>query len=88
MATTPATTERERVRRMRIRLAALRRHAQAKGVDGKSELAVAAGKQSGRARAGDSAFGLDLALKRWHPAKGNGRNGGKVEELDKEPKRH
>ena len=59
--------ERERIRRLRIRLAALRRHAVAKGPDGRSELAVAVGKKSGAARAGDRVFGLELALKRWHP---------------------
>ena len=31
------------------------------------ELAVAAGKASGRKREGDKAFGLGLSLKRWHP---------------------
>ena len=52
---------------MRIRLAALKRHAAARDPHtGKSELAVAAGKASGRNREGDKAFGLDLALKRWH----------------------
>ena len=66
---TPA--DRERVRRMRIRLAALKRHAAAKGPDGKSELAVSAGKASGRQREGDHAFGLELALRRWYPADGS-----------------
>ena len=43
-------SDRERVRRMRIRLAALRRHAAARDpFTGKSELAVTAGKSSGRA---------------------------------------
>ena len=59
--------ERERIRRLRIRLAALRRHSVAKGADGRSELAIAAGKKSGAARIGGRAFGLELALKRWHP---------------------
>ena len=59
--------EREHTRKLRIRLAALKRHAAARGPDGKSKLAVAAGKASGIAREGDQAFGLELALKRWHP---------------------
>ena len=64
-------SDRERVRRMRIRLAALRRHAAARDqFTGKSELAVTAGKASGRARQGDKAFGLELALRRWHPENG------------------
>ena len=54
---------------MRIRLAALRRHQAARGPDGRSELAVAAGKASGIAREGDQAFGLGLAMLRWHPEK-------------------
>jgi len=59
--------QREHVRRLKIRLAALKRHAKAKDPQtGKSELAVAAGRASGRTREGDKAFGLDLALKRWH----------------------
>ena len=63
--------ERERVRRMRIRLAALRRHAYAHDpVTGKSALAVAAGQASGRQREGDRAWGLESALKRWHPKPG------------------
>ena len=48
------------------RLAALRRHAAARGADGKSELAVAAGKASGKTREGDRAWALDMAIKRWH----------------------
>ena len=39
---------RERRRRLRIKLAALKRHAASRGPDGKSELAVAAGRASGR----------------------------------------
>jgi len=59
--------EREGVRRLRIRLAALRRHAAARDpLTGKSELAVAAGRSSGRQRQGDRAWGLEWALKRWH----------------------
>ena len=60
------TERRERGRRLKIRLAALKRHAAARGADGKSELAVAAGKASGRQREGDEAWGLELALRRWH----------------------
>ena len=60
--------DRERVRRLRIRLAALRRHAAARDpTTGKSTLAVAAGQASGRRREGDRAWGLECALKRWHP---------------------
>ena len=65
MATPP---DRERVRRMRIRLAALRRHAAAREPDGKSELAVAAGKKSVATREGVRVFGLELALRWWHPS--------------------
>ncbi len=60
-------TDRERVRRLRLRLAALKRHAKARGEDGKSDLAVAAGKASGASREGDKTWGLELALQRWHP---------------------
>ena len=60
--------QRERRRRLKIRLAALKRHAAARGPDGRSELAVAAGKKSGAQREGDVAWGLDLALRRWHSA--------------------
>lgn len=60
--------ERERVRRLRIRLAALRRHAAARDpATGKSSLAVAAGQASGRRREGDRAWGLEWALRRWYP---------------------
>ena len=65
--------DRERVRRLRIRLAALRRHAAARGPDGRSELAVAAGKASGIAREGDKVWALDMAIRRWHPEQS--RNG-------------
>ena len=59
---------REHVRRMRIRLAALRRHEAARDpATGKSALAVAAGQDSGRKREGDRAWGLEWALKRWYP---------------------
>ena len=60
-------TDRERVRRFRLRLAALKRHAAARGEDGKSTLAVAAGKASGVSREGDEVWGLELALRRWYP---------------------
>ena len=63
-----SATERERVRRLRIRLAALRRHEAARDpITGKSDLAVAAGQASGRKREGDRVWGLESALKRWHP---------------------
>ncbi len=59
---------REHVRRMRIRLAALRRHAAARDpLTGKSSLAVAAGKASGRRRIGGRAWGLEYAMRRWYP---------------------
>lgn len=57
---------REQGRRLKIRLAALKRHAAARGPDGRSELAVAAGKASARQREGDQAWGLGLAIRRWH----------------------
>ena len=62
---TPAE-QRERGRRLKIRLAALRRHAAARGADGKSTIAVEAGKASARQREGNQAWGLDLAIRRWH----------------------
>lgn len=62
--------QRERRRRLKIKLAALRRHAAARGPDGRSELAVAAGKKSGVQREGDAAWGLELAIRRWHPGDG------------------
>ena len=59
---------RERVRRLRIRLAALRRHAAARDPGtGRSLLAVEAGRASGIQREGDRAWGLEMALKRWAP---------------------
>ena len=59
---------REHIRRMRIRLAALRRHAAARDpLTGKSSLAVAAGKASGRRRICDRAWGLEYAMRRWYP---------------------
>ena len=63
--------ERERIRRLRIRLAALKRHQASRDpLTGKSALAVTAGKASGVSREGDRAFGLELALKRWWPNRG------------------
>ena len=60
--------KREHVRRLRIRLAALKRHEAARDpLTGKSTLAVIAGKASGVSREGDRSFGLALALKRWWP---------------------
>ena len=55
---------RERGRRLRIRLAALNRHKEARGPDGRSELAVAAGKASGLKREGDKAWALGMARER------------------------
>ena len=65
-----ASTYRERGRRLRLRLAGLKRHAAARGEDGKSTLAVAAGKASGASRETDAAWGLELALRRWYPQDG------------------
>jgi len=63
--------KREHVRRLRIRLAALKRHQASRDpLTGKSMLAVTAGKASGVSREGDRAFGLALALKRWWPNRG------------------
>ncbi len=63
-----SSASREHVRRMRIKLAALRRHEAARDpATGKSTLAVAAGQASGRIREGDRVWGLESALKRWHP---------------------
>ena len=58
---------RERRKRLKLRLAALKRHKAARGPDGKSELAVSGGKASARCRKDDHAWGLELALKRWYP---------------------
>ena len=64
--------DREHLRRLRIRLAALRRHKAARDpVTGKSALAVAAGQASGRRREGDRAWGLEWALRRWYPKPGH-----------------
>ena len=68
---TPA--DREHVRRLRIRLAALRRHKAARGPDGKSQLAVAAGQASGRQREGDKVWALGMAIRRWYPEAHDGR---------------
>jgi len=60
--------EREKKRRLRIKLAALKRHASARDpYTGKSLLAVAAGKASGIQREGDRVWGLEMALRRWDP---------------------
>jgi hypothetical protein len=62
-----AAEEREHLRRLRIRLSALKRHRAARDpVTGKSTLAVAAGRASAKHRDGDQAWGLDLAIRRWH----------------------
>ena len=58
---------REHLRRLKLKLAALRRHAAARGPDGRSELAVAAGKASGIKRESDTGWGLEMALRRWYP---------------------
>lgn len=76
-ATGPA--ERERIRRMRIRLAALKRHAAARDpLTGKSTLAMDAGRASGRKRIGNSVWGLESCMKRWHAGKENHREGRNV----------
>jgi hypothetical protein len=62
--------QREHIRRLRIRLSALQRHAAARGPDGRSTLAVEAGRRSGLKREGDSAWGLELALKRHYGMRG------------------
>lgn len=60
---------REHGRRLKIRLSALKRHAAARDpLTGKSTLAQEAGRASARARVGDKVFGLELALRRWHPS--------------------
>ena len=60
--------EREHVRRLRIRLAALRRHAAARDpLTGRSMLDVKAGQASARQREGDTVWGLSMALARWYP---------------------
>lgn len=60
-------SQRERVRRLRLRLAAKKRHRRSRDpISGKSRLAVEAGKKSGLKREGDSVWGLEMSLKRWH----------------------
>jgi hypothetical protein len=64
--------QREHLRRMRIRLAALERHRAARDpATGKSTLAVTAGRASAKGREGDQVWGLRLALKRWHGIDGH-----------------
>lgn len=65
VGTPNATQRRELLRREKIRLAALKRHREARGTDGKSQLAVDAGRWSGIAREGDSSWGKEMALRRW-----------------------
>jgi hypothetical protein len=53
------------------RLAMLRRHHEARGPDGKSQIAVVGGMAAARVNierhpGGPSAFGYELALRRWH----------------------
>ena len=55
--------KREHTPRLKLRLAALKRHAAARGPDGKSELTVAAEKASGRPRQGDRAWALDMGIR-------------------------
>ena len=63
---------REHVRRLKIKLAALKRHAAARDpATGKSTLAVTAGRASAKQREGDRAWGLALAIKRWHERNGH-----------------
>ncbi len=71
-------SETERIRRMRLRLAALRRHAEAKDpTTGKSRLAQAGGRKAGQKaveRAGcGTILGLSLAMARWHPRRKGAR---------------
>jgi hypothetical protein len=80
--------ERERVANLRRRAAMLERHARARDpVSGKSSIAVAAGRKGGRvtaARGGSpAAWGLRMALKRWHDVdfKRTGRGISSVGEL-------
>jgi len=63
-------SQREHVRRLKIKAAALRRHAAARDqVTGKSALAQSAGRASGRKRQGDRAWAVEMAIRRWHPNK-------------------
>ena len=60
--------QREHVRRLKIKAAALRRHQAAKDpLTGKSTLAQSAGRASGRRREGDRAWALEMAIRRWYP---------------------
>jgi len=63
--------EQERVANLRRRASMLERHARARDpFTGKSRIAVEAGRQGGRRtverHGGGSAWGLRLALRRWH----------------------
>jgi len=63
--------QREHLRRLRLKLAAKKRHRMARDpYTGKSRLAVEAGKKSGLKREGDSVWGLEMSLKRWHGKEG------------------
>ena len=60
--------QREHVRRLKIRAAALRRHRESKDpMTGKSSLAQSAGRASGKQREGDRAWALEMAIRRWYP---------------------
>ena len=62
--------DRERVRRLRIKAAALERHRAARDpITGKSRLAVEAGKRSGQERQGNRAWATRMAIRRWYPDK-------------------
>jgi len=64
---TPMHEETRRLRKLRLRLHALRRHAEARDPEtGKSRLAVEAGRASGRQREGSALWGLSMAAKRWY----------------------
>ena len=66
-------SKRENLRRLKIKASALKRHAAAKDpLTGKSSLAQEAGRASGRKRAGDRAWGVEAAIKRWYPGAENG----------------
>ena len=62
--------EQERIANLRRRAAMLERHARARNAEGKSALAVGAGRTGGLATVArhgtGSAWGLRMALKRWH----------------------
>jgi hypothetical protein len=62
---------RKKAANLKRRLATLRQHERARGPDGKSSIAQAGGRVGGRRRAGSfeggpTAWGLAMALKRWH----------------------